>query len=145
MRVRACISAVALALCLPAWSQQASPTLQGAFTASAGPATYRGKWNADVSSSTPNAVSGSWILVNERNDVVLQGTWSARKSAAGWKGTWRARVYRGRAYAGTWTATEPGPGSKTFADILRAATKGTVAGTWSSAGFGGDWRLRPTL
>ena len=144
MTLRIRLAAI-LVLCSAALGQQASPVLQGAFTASVGPAVYRGKWSARISSRTPNAAAGSWILLNEGNDVVLQGTWSAQKSGAGWKGTWRARVLRGQAYSGSWTASEPGPASKTFADMLQAATRGGTAGTWRSNGYGGDWRLRPTL
>jgi len=143
MRFRACMLAATLALCLPAWGQQAPATLQGGFNASAGPVVYRGKWSAAFSQRTPNTVAGSWILLNERNDIVLQGTWSAHKSGVGWKGTWRARVERGRAYSGTWSASEPGPG-RTFADMLQAATRGAVSGTWATGGFGGNWRLTPT-
>jgi hypothetical protein len=123
--------------------QQPSPVLQGTFSASAGPATYRGKWSANVSSRTPNTAAGSWILLNDSNDIVLQGTWSAQKVGARWKGTWRARVLRGRAYSGTWSASEPGLDSKTFADLLEAATRGGAAGTWATGGFGGNWRLTP--
>ncbi|HEV2118407.1 MAG TPA: hypothetical protein VGR48_20380 [Terriglobales bacterium] len=131
-----------LFLCLPALGQEPA-ALQGSFIASAGPATFRGKWSASVSSRQPNTVAGSWILLNEHNDMVLQGTWSAQKSTAGWKGTWRARVLRGRAYSGSWTASEPGPGSKTFADMLQAAVKSGAAGTWATGGHGGNWRLTP--
>ena len=133
-----------LALCLPAWGQQAPATLQGGLNASAGPVVSRGKWSAAFSPGTPNTVAGAWILLNDSNDIVLQGTWSAQKVSSGWKGTWRARVERGRAYAGTWTASEPGPGSKTFADMLQAAVKGAAAGTWATGGYGGNWRLTPT-
>lgn len=123
-----------------ALGQQPFPVLQGAFTASAGPATFRGKWSASVSSRQPNTAAGSWILLNDSNDIVLQGTWSARKTGAAWKGTWRARVLKGRGYSGTWTASEPGPG-RTFADMLQAATKGGAAGTWATGAYGGTWRL----
>jgi hypothetical protein len=132
-----------LALCPASFGQRASPVLQGAFTASAGPALYRGKWSARISSATPNAAGGGWILMNEHGDVVLQGTWSARKSAQGWQGTWHARVLRGRAYAGSWTASQPGPNSRSFGDMLQAAMKGAVSGAWRSSGFGGGWRLQP--
>ncbi len=138
------ILAAALIVCSPALSQQAPTILQGGFTASVGPAAYRGKWSASVSTRTPNTAAGSWILLNDRNDIILQGTWSAQKSSAGWKGTWHARVLHGRAYSGTWTATDPGPGNKTFAAMLQAAIRGAVAGTWASGGYGGDWRLVPT-
>ncbi|HKW27631.1 MAG TPA: hypothetical protein VJN48_17735, partial [Terriglobales bacterium] len=132
----------ALVLCVAALGQQPSPALQGAFTASAGPATYRGKWSASFSSRTPNTAAGSWILLNDQNDIVLQGTWSAHKVGTGWKGTWHASVLRGRAYSGTWTASEPGSG-RTFADMLQAATGRGAAGTWATGGYGGNWRLTP--
>ena len=135
--------AAVLALCSPAQSQQAAPVLQGGFTASAGPALFRGKWSARVSSRTPNAAAGSWVLLNERNDIVLQGTWSAQKSGAGWRGTWHARVLRGRAYSGSWAASQPGPGSKTFGEMLQAATTNGTSGTWRTGGYGGEWRLAP--
>lgn len=143
MRVCAFILAALLALSSGGLGQQPASVLQGAFTAWAGPGVFRGKWSAQIAERTPNAASGSWILLNERNDVVLQGTWSARKSAAGWEGTWHARVRRGRAYSGTWAASEPGPG-KTFAEMLQSATRGSATGTWRSQGYGGNWRLGPT-
>ena len=144
MGIKRSIIVTALVLCVVALGQQPSPVLQGAFSASAGPATFRGKWSARFSSHTPNTVAGSWILLNDSNDIVLQGTWSAQKAGTGWKGTWRARVLRGQAYSGSWTASEPGPGSKTFMDMLQAATKGGAAGTWATGGFAGTWRLGPT-
>ena len=137
-------AAAVLVFCSAALGQGAAPVLQGAFTASAGPALFRGKWSATVSSRTPNAAAGSWVLLNEGNDIVLQGTWSAQKSGAGWKGTWRARVQSGRTYSGSWTASEPGRGSSTFADMLQAAVKSGAAGTWATGGHGGEWRLEAT-
>ena len=144
MKKKFLILPAVLALCVVALSQRDSSIVQGAFTASVGPAFYRGKWTARISPHAPNAAAGSWILLNERNDVVLQGTWSARKSGTAWSGTWNARVLHGGAYSGTWTATEPGPASKTFADMLRSAVKSGAAGTWHSRGYGGDWRLTPS-
>lgn len=145
MRRKILILPAVLALCAVMLGQHDSPIVQGAFTVSVGPAMYRGKWTARISSRMPNAAAGSWILLNERNDVVLQGTWSARKSGTAWSGTWNARALHGGAYSGTWTSSEPGPASKTFADMLQSAVKSGAAGTWRSRGYGGDWRLRPTL
>jgi hypothetical protein len=133
----------ALVLCVVALGQQPSPVLQGAFTASAGPVMYRGKWSASFASRTPNTAAGSWILLNDSNDIVLQGTWSAQKIGTAWKGRWRARVPHGRAYSGTWTASDPGLGSKTFADMLQVATEAAAAGTWATGGYAGNWRLTP--
>ena len=144
MGIKTSIIGTALVLCLMALGQEPSPVLQGAFTASAGPATFRGKWSASVSSRQPNTVAGSWILLNDSNDIVLQGTWSAQKVGARWKGTWRARVLHGRAYSGSWTASEPGPGSKNFADMLQAAVKSGAAGTWATGAYAGHWRLTPS-
>ena len=138
------ILAAVLVVCSTAWSQKPSPTVEGSFIVSAGPGYFRGKWSASFSERTPNTAAGSWILLNERNDIVLQGTWSARKNGAAWRGTWRARVLRGRAYSGIWTATEPGPDSKTFSEMLAGVAKNRPSGTWSSAGYGGNWRLGPT-
>lgn len=145
MKKKFLILPAVLALCAIALSQHDSSIVQGAFTASAGRGMYRGKWTARISPRIPNAAAGSWILLNERNDVVLQGTWSARKSGTAWRGTWNARALHGGAYAGAWTASEPGPASKTFAEMLQAAVKSGAAGTWRSRGYGGDWRLTPTL
>jgi hypothetical protein len=144
VRKKLLIVAAVLALCAVALSQGGSSIVQGAFTASVGPAFYRGKWTARISPRTPNAAAGSWILLNERNDIVLQGTWSARKSATGWNGSWNARALHGGAYSGTWTASDPGATSKTFADMLQSAVKSGAAGTWRSRGYGGDWRLMPS-
>lgn len=143
MPIRLTLAAAVLVFCSAALGQGAAPVLQGAFTASAGPVLYRGKWSARVSSRTPNTAAGSWILLNERNDVVLQGTWSAQKSGVGWKGTWHARILRGRAYSGSWAATQPGPDSKSFSEMLRAATTNGTSGTWRAGDYGGDWRLAP--
>jgi len=141
--IRLTIAAAVLIFCSAALGQGAAPVLQGAFTASAGPVLFRGKWSARVSSRTPNAAAGSWVLLNEHNDIVQQGTWSAQKSGAGWKGTWHARVLRGRAYSGSWAASQPGPVSKTFGEMLQAAITNGTSGTWRTGGYGGEWRLAP--
>ena len=124
--------------------QPPSQILQGAWSASVGNEFFHGKWSARTAARQPNLASGSWILLNDNGDIVLQGTWSARKSEGGWKGTWSARVLRARSYSGVWTASEPGPDSKTFAEMLQAAIKAGAAGSWRSKGYGGNWRLGPT-
>jgi hypothetical protein len=136
--------ATLLILCTPAVCQQKSTILQGGWSATAGPSLFHGKWTALVSPRRPNSARGSWILVNDRGDVLMQGTWSGQKSATGWKGTFSARVLRGGVYSGVWSASGPGPGSKTFADMLQAAAKSAASGAWRSGGYGGAWRLSPS-
>ena len=78
---------------------QPVPSLQGSWIATAGPSRFlRGRWSAQILPDTKNAANGSWALFSESNQVVLEGTWSARKSESGWRGTWSARIQKGRPY-----------------------------------------------
>jgi hypothetical protein len=122
--------------------EQTPAALQGLWTASAGSEGFHGKWTAITSSRTSDRAYGAWVLQNDAGDIVLQGTWSARKTDAGWKGTWSVRVLRGGSYSGNWTASEPGPSSKTFVGMLEAAAKDGASGTWSTDRLGGSWSLK---
>jgi len=73
---------------------------------------------------------------------VLQGTWSAQKSAAGWQGTWSARTLQGQSVAGTWTANLADFKGKTFEDMLQRAAEKQIAGFWRSARMQGYWWLQ---
>ena len=121
--------------------QQTPAALQGLWTASVGTEGFHGKWTAVTSLRTPDRAYGAWVVQNGAGDIVLQGTWSARKSAEGWKGMWSARVLRGGSYSGSWTASEPGPSSKTFVGMLEAAAKDGASGTWSTDLLNGSWSL----
>jgi hypothetical protein len=156
MRIRLCVSSVAVlvlivVMFLAAWTfgrgqedsgKQASPALQGLWTASGGSEEFHGKWTAVTSSRTPDFAYGAWVLQNGAGDIVLQGTWSARKSREGWRGTWSAHVNNGEKYSGNWTASEPGPLGKTFTGMLEEAAREEALGTWSTGQFGGSWSLK---
>ena len=88
-----------------ALAQEASPVLGGSWTATAGPnQIFRGTWSAQTLLHNPNAARGSWTLLNEAGEVLLEGTWSAQKTGQRWQGTWTARPGKGQALSGTWTA-----------------------------------------
>jgi hypothetical protein len=127
---------------------QAPPVLHGTWTATAGPTqVYRGSWSAQPLPDNPNAVRGSWTLVNGVNQVVLEGTWSAEKSVGGWQGTWSARILTrpsspGRLVSGTWQATTGDSSGKTLAEMLQHTMQRQVTGSWRSGRLAGNWSLR---
>jgi hypothetical protein len=135
--------AVTLLLASCALAQQASSTLQGSWIATAGPSRFlRGNWFAQVLPDSKNAAHGSWTLVNESNQVVLEGTWSARKTASGWRGTWSARIQKSRMLSGTWDAAMADFNGKTFEDMLKRTAEKQIGGSWQSGRDRGNWWLQ---
>jgi hypothetical protein len=134
---------VTLLLASSAVAQQAPSTLQGSWIATAGPSRFLGgRWFARLLPDTKNAASGSWTLVNENNQVVLEGTWSARKSTSGWRGTWSARIEKGRILSGTWAAGVADFNGKTFEDMLKRTAEKQIGGSWQSGRTQGNWWLQ---
>lgn len=126
-----------------ALSQQAPSTPQGSWIATAeSNRVFRGHWLAHVLPDARNAASGTWTLVNDNNQVVLEGTWSARKSAGGWQGTWSARIRNGRPLTGTWQAALGDFNGKTFEDMLKRAAEKQISGSWQSGRAQGNWWLQ---
>jgi hypothetical protein len=124
-------------------AQQAPAVLQGSWIATTAPNRYlRGRWSAEVLPATKNAANGSWTLFNERNQTVLQGTWSARKTAGGWQGTWSARIKKGRTVSGTWNAAMADFNGKTFEDMLKRTAEKQIGGSWQSGRAHGNWWLQ---
>jgi hypothetical protein len=112
---------------------------RGTWAASAGLRSFHGRWWAQLIANSQNAASGSWTLLSDSNQIVLEGTWSARKTSNGWQGTWTARVNSGTAFSGTWTADNIE--GKTFADMLKLTLEKQIAGAWRSRGMQGNWWL----
>ncbi len=134
----------ALALLLGSWAQaQQSPiVVRGNWVATVGPTqTFRGRWSGQVSAHNKNAALGSWTLLGDHNQIVLEGTWSAQKSLQGWRGTWTARIASGRSFSGTWTADLTDFKGKTFEDMLSATLEKQVSGSWQSGRYQGNWWL----
>jgi hypothetical protein len=123
-------------------AQQAPAVLQGSWIATTGPNRYlRGRWFAQVLPATKNAAIGSWTLFNERNQTVLEGTWSARKTAGGWQGAWSARI-KGRRVSGTWNLAMADFNGKTFEDMLKRTAEKQIGGSWQSGRAQGNWWLQ---
>lgn len=118
-------------------------TLRGTWIATAGPTKmFRGRWWASLLPNTHNGAQGSWTLLSDSNQILLEGTWSARKSPSGWEGTWSARVGEGRAFSGTWTSDLADINAKTFEDMLKAALQKQVSGSWQKGRMQGNWWLQ---
>jgi len=139
--------ALGLVLSLFASSQDTKPDLQaktwrGMWIATAGQRTFRGRWWATGEAGSHNAASGAWTLLSDSNQILLEGTWSARKSPQGWQGTWSARTSRGSSFSGTWTSNAPEINAKTFEDLLTATANKQVGGSWQKGRMQGDWWLQ---
>src|SRR5215472_4479462 len=99
---------VILLLANCALAQEVAPVRYGTWTATAGSSqVFRGSWSAETLPRNPNEAQGSWALFNESGDVMLQGTWSAKKVGPHWHGTWRARTAQGQSFSGVWDADLP--------------------------------------
>ena len=126
-----------------ALAQQVSPVLLGSWTATASPnQIFRGTWSAQVSLRSPNRAIGSWTLVNDAGDVLLEGTWSAQKTGQHWQGTWTARPMKGQLLSGTWTADAASLNAESLAEMLKSTATKEVTGSWRSGHYQGNWLLK---
>ena len=123
--------------------REASPVFEGTWTATTGPTqVFRGTWSAQTSPQSPNSARGSWMLLNEASEIVLQGTWSMRKMNQGWQGSWTARVAKGQTFSGTWNADLADFSGKTIERMLVRTIEKEVAGSWRSGRHQGNWWLK---
>jgi len=126
-----------------ALAQEPLPVLSGSWTASlASGQIFRGTWSAQTSRQNPNAARGSWTLLNEAGEIVLEGTWSAQKMGPGWQGTWTARALKGAALSGSWNADLPSFSGKTIQEMLARTAEKEIAGSWRTRGYQGNWWLK---
>ena len=126
-----------------ALAQQVSPVLLGSWTATAGPSQiFRGTWSAQVSLRSPNRAIGSWTLLNEAGDVLLEGTWSAQKTGQHWQGTWTARPMKGQLLSGIWTADAASSNAESLAELLKSTATKEATGSWRSGRHQGNWSLK---
>lgn len=124
-------------------AQEASSLLHGSWTATAGRSqVFWGTWTAQVSPDKPNAAQGSWALLSDGGQTLLEGTWSAQKASSGWQGAWAARTLQGRSFSGTWTADIPGSSGRTFKQMLESTAEKDLVGSWRSGRYEGNWRLK---
>jgi hypothetical protein len=117
---------------------------EGVWTATnASGQAFRGLWTADVTRETPDVALGTWTLTDGIGDVVMNGTWSARKAPRGWRGTWSARIAASnQVLSGTWEADASKlKGAKTFRDMLLLPATRQIAGVWHMGRAHGNWWL----
>ena len=133
---------VAFGLTVSASAQEVPVELRGNWSATAGVnRTFLGTWTARVQADKPNSAEGSWALLNEGGQTLLEGTWAANKTRLGWQGAWTARTLTGQSLSGTWTADIIGSSSKTFRQMLEATLQKDILGSWRSGREQGRWRL----
>lgn len=122
--------------------QRGSPKFSGSWLAStAGDRYFRGMWSGELSEANRNAAGGSWMLLSDAGEVILQGTWSARKTAQEWEGSWTARTARGETFSGSWNADLAAFAGKTLEEMLKRTQEKQVAGGWKSGRYQGYWWL----
>lgn len=137
------IMVLALLLGSCGMAQEASPVFHGSFTATAEPIqAFRGAWSGQALPHRPNEVRGSWALISETDQVVLEGTWSAQKIRSGWQGTWTARTKNGQSLSGTWKADIAESSAKTIEDMLKMTAEKEITGSWRSGRSQGNCRLK---
>jgi hypothetical protein len=146
MRRRA-VCALLAALLAPAIARgaDAPDVVRGTWTATnQAKQVFRGGWSAEIAVATPDVAVGSWTLTDDRGNVTMQGTWSARKAPKGWRGAWSARIApAGQTISGTWAADDSTlKGKKTFAALLRETAVKQIAGVWRAGHAHGTWWLR---
>jgi hypothetical protein len=146
MRRAGALVVVLLALSVRARAADApgKPTAEGVWTATnASGQAFRGFWTADVAAETPNVALGTWTLTNGIGDIVMNGTWSARRAPRGWRGTWSARVaVSNQVLSGSWEADDSKlKGAKTFRDMLALPAQKQIAGVWRMGHAHGNWWL----
>ena len=124
-------------------AQAASVELHGSWTATEGSnRTFWGTWTAEVSADKPNTAEGSWALLNEGGQILLEGTWAANKTRLGWQGAWATRTLAGQSLSGTWSAEIAGSNGKTLKQMLEWTLDKDIRGSWHSGHDQGQWRLK---
>src|SRR5579862_3010620 len=77
--------------------------LQGTWSATTPRGYLAGTWTADDRQDA--GVTGTWTLQDATGKILMQGGWSASKSAHSWNGAWRSTISGGAGeYSGTWTS-----------------------------------------
>ena len=115
--------------------------LKGTWSATAQSGYLAGSWTAQADPS--GGATGAWMLQDASGKVLMQGGWSASKSAEAWNGPWRATI-SGRAgeYSGTWTSTTSLSPQARLAEMLESALRAVVNGAWKAGPRSGSWSIR---
>lgn len=115
--------------------------MKGTWSAASQTGYLGGSWTAQPDPS--GGVTGTWMLQEASGKVLMQGGWSASKSAQSWNGAWRATVSgRSGEYSGTWTSATSLSPQAHLAEMLESALRAVVTGTWKSGSRSGSWSIR---
>lgn len=115
--------------------------LHGTWSASTKGRYMAGRWTA--ATHEDGSATGTWMLQDATGKILMQGGWSASKSAQSWNGAWRA-IASGNAgeYSGTWTGAVSLPPESRLAAMLESALRAAVNGTWKAGTSSGSWSIR---
>jgi len=115
--------------------------LHGTWSASTNSRYLAGRWTADTQQD--GSATGTWMLQDATGKILMQGGWSASKSAQSWNGAWRATV-SGNAgeFTGTWTGAVSLPPEARLAAMFESALRAAVSGTWKAGNYSGSWSIR---
>jgi hypothetical protein len=136
---------LALVVLLAAGSlaQEPAQVVRGTWVAGAGSGvTWRGQWSAQPHPDVPGAAYGSWTILSRASQIVLQGTWSADKTAGAWRGAWSARTSANRVFSGTWETSADDLDGDTLMEMLQQTLAKQIAGSWRYGRLTGPWWLQ---
>jgi len=115
--------------------------LQGTWSATSPRGVLAGTWNAEDHQSA--GVTGAWTLQDASGKILLQGGWSASKSAQSWNGAWRSTVVgNGGEFAGTWTGSVSASPQANLIEMFSSALRAVVSGAWKAGSASGAWSIR---
>jgi hypothetical protein len=114
--------------------------LQGTWTASTPRGYLAGTWTADQQSG---GVTGTWTVQEATGKILMQGGWSANKSAQTWNGAWRSTISGStREFSGTWTSAVSTSPEARLVEMFESALRAVVSGTWKAGPYSGSWSIR---
>jgi hypothetical protein len=117
--------------------------LEGTWSATSPRGSLAGSWTKEDQQGA--GVTGTWTLLDASGRILLQGGWSASKSAQSWKGAWRATVSgSGGEFAGTWASSATASPQANMIEMFKAALQTLVSGTWKAGSLSGAWSIRTT-
>ena len=115
--------------------------LQGTWSATTPRGTLAGTWTAEDQQS--GGVTGTWTLQEAPGKILMQGGWSASKSAQSWNGAWRSTISSSAGeYSGTWTSTVSTSPQALLVEMFESALHAVVTGTWKGSSSSGSWSIR---
>jgi hypothetical protein len=135
--VAACVLATFAALGISASGAE----LQGTWSASTPRGNVAGTWTAEDHQS--GGVTGTWTLREATGKILMNGAWSASKSAQSWNGAWRSTISGSSSeYSGTWTGGVSTSPQANLIKMFESAFHAVSSGTWKAGPSSGSWSIR---